>query len=139
MIKKGKSLDWLDTTADDAIDLAYDHKMDISGSIFRRMTELGMNQSELAEKTGMDRSQISRIITGKQNITIATLAKLEIALSFRLDKGFVYEASTPKRVFSANVNISQAADSRWQDFEGSHTDALSTSHQGFSLYKGAAA
>lgn len=64
--------------------------MDISESIFSRMIELGFTQSGLADNTGMDRRQISRIITGRQSITLSTLAKLEVALSFRLDEGFTY-------------------------------------------------
>lgn len=90
MIKQGISLEWLEQLEITPGDLAYDHRMDISGSIFTRMKELGMTQSNLAEKTGMERNQISRIITGQQNMTPSTLYKLEIALGFRLDKGFVY-------------------------------------------------
>lgn len=90
MIKQGVSLEWLEQVEVTPEDLAYDHRMDISGSIFTRMKELGMTQNDLAEKTGMERSQISRIIKGQQNITLSTLSKLEIALGFRLDKGFVY-------------------------------------------------
>lgn len=90
MIREGRDLTWLDSVAEDPHDLAYDHKMDISGSVYLRMKELGLTQRELAERTKMDRSQISRILSGKQNLTIATLAKLETALDFRLDAGFAY-------------------------------------------------
>lgn len=90
MIKQGVSLEWLEQLEITPEDLAYDHRMDISGSIFTRMKELGMTQNDLAEKTGMERSQISRIIKGQQNITLSMLSKLEIALGLRLDKGFVY-------------------------------------------------
>lgn len=93
MIHEGNSLTWLSEIEEDPTDLALDHRMDISGSIYTRMNELNMTQKDLAEATGMDRSQISRIITGKQNLTLATLAKLESALHFRLDSGFVYRPS----------------------------------------------
>lgn len=90
MIKQGVSLEWLEQVEMTPEDLAYGHRMDISGSVFTRMKELGMTQNDLAEKTGRERSQISRIIKGQQNITLSMLSKLEIALGFRLDKGFVH-------------------------------------------------
>ena len=88
MIRKGSDLKWLADEEISAKGLALDHRMDISGSVYARMKELGITQNELAELCDMDRSQISRIITGKQNITLSTLAKLEVALSFRMDQGF---------------------------------------------------
>ena len=90
MIKQGVSLEWLEQLEITPEDLALDHRMDISGSIYTRMRELGMTQNDLAKKTGMDRSQISRIITGQQNMPLSTLSTLEVALEFRLDSGFVY-------------------------------------------------
>lgn len=93
MIRDGSSLKWLAEERVGSEDLAHDHRMDISGSVYARMKELGINQNQLAERCGMDRSQISRIIAGKQNLTLSTLAKLEVALSFRMDQGFVYHAN----------------------------------------------
>ena len=92
MIREGSSLEWLAEEEISPEDLAYDHRMDISSSVYSRMKELGITQNDLADLCGMDRSQISRIITGKQNITLSTLAKLEVALSFRMDQGFTYQA-----------------------------------------------
>lgn len=93
MIREGSSLEWFAEEEISTEDLALDHRMDISGSVYARMKELGITQNELAELCDMDRSQISRIITGKQNITLSTLAKLEVALSFRMDSGFRYVCS----------------------------------------------
>lgn len=95
MIREGGSLEWLAGEETSAEDLALDHRMDISGSVYARMKELGVTQNELAKLCDMDRSQISRIITGKQNITLSTLAKLEVAPSFRMDQGFTYHAEQP--------------------------------------------
>lgn len=95
IIRDGSSLKWLAEEEVDSEDLAHDHRMDISGSVYARMKELGINQNQLAELCGMDRSQISRIIAGKQNLTLGTLAKLEVALSFRMDQGFVYRTERP--------------------------------------------
>ena len=101
MIKQGISLEWLEQVEITPEDLALDHKMDISGSIYTRMRELGITQNDLAKRTGMDRSQISRIITGQQNMTLLTLSKLEVALAFRLDSGFVY----PKKQANFDIDI----------------------------------
>lgn len=90
-IRDGGSLSYLiEEYNPTAEELANDHAMDISGSIFARMEEMGITQSELAKRLDMDESQVSRIIRGKRNITLKTLAKIEIALDFRLDEGFTY-------------------------------------------------
>lgn len=139
MIVKGKSLSWLDTTTDDPIDLAYNHRMDISGSVFSRMNELGMTQSDLAAKTGMDRSQISRIITGKQNITLSTLAKLEVALSFRLDEGFTHVTPSAGQTFTTKVPEPPVSASGWNPEADSPTRTLPASYKGFTVFEGVAA
>ncbi len=107
MIKQGISLEWLEQLEITPEDLALDHRMDISGSIYTRMRELGMTQNDLAKKTGMDRSQISRIITGQQNMTLLSLSKLEVALAFRLDSGFVY--SKKQANFDIDINVPTTA------------------------------
>ena len=83
-------------------ELEYDHLMDISGSIYARMQELGMSQRDLAAAADMDPAQISRIIKGNQNVTIRTLAKLENVLDFRLDAGFRYHPA-PSGELTASV------------------------------------
>ncbi len=103
MIREGSNLKWLADEEISAEDLALDHRMDISGSVYTRMKELGITQNDLAGLCDMDRSQISRIISGKQNITLGTLAKLEVALSFRMDQGFTYHAN---KLFMHGFSIS---------------------------------
>ncbi|MEE1045409.1 MAG: helix-turn-helix transcriptional regulator [Olegusella sp.] len=88
MIREGKSLAGLFDEAPTAEQLETEHKLDISIAVYRRMEELGMNQNDLAERMGVDRSQVSRILKGKMNITLRTIARLEEALGFRLDAGF---------------------------------------------------
>lgn len=139
MIREGKSLAWLDSKATDPCDLAYEHRMDISGAVFTRMTELGITQETLAEMAGMDRSQISRIITGKQNITLSTLARLECALSFRLDAGFAYDASPTAQEIVTEVKAPQATRSGWGLGDRPHHGTSTRKHQGFIVHKGAAA
>lgn len=90
-IRTGKSLEALQDVKLSDENLALEHRLDISASIYRRMKELGLNQKELAAKLGMNEAQVSRIITAKQNLTISTLAKIENALEFNLGEGFRYE------------------------------------------------
>lgn len=73
-----------------AEDLAWEHAMDISGSIHTRLSELGMSQRELAEKLGVSESRVSQIIKGDPGMTLKTLARLEEALDFDLGGGFSY-------------------------------------------------
>lgn len=97
MIRKERKLGWIDDVRESAEDLAFDHRMDISASVYRRLGELGLTQAQLAERMGVDQGRISRIITGKQNMTIGTIAKLEEALDFRLDEGFRYRGGPGRR------------------------------------------
>lgn len=73
-----------------AEDLLWMHSLDLSISICSRMEELGLTKKELAEKAGMKPSGLSRIISGEQNMTLSTIAKLEHALGIRFDSGFRY-------------------------------------------------
>lgn len=111
MIRKGKSLEWLLEEPIDADELLWDHKMDISGSIYKRMKECGVSQSELARKMKMDRAQLSKILSGNGNITLRTIARLEVALDFRLDAGFRYGLDASCQV--AEVSAWAQPYSRW--------------------------
>lgn len=89
-MRKGRSLEWLLSETEGVDDLLWDHKMDISASVHKRMEELGISQSGLALKMGMDRSRLSKILSGDANVTLRTIARLECALDFRMDVGFRY-------------------------------------------------
>ena len=73
-----------------AEDLATDHALDISASVYHRLKELNMTQSELAKRLGVDKSWVSRIIHGYPGMSLKTIAKLELALDIDLSSGFVY-------------------------------------------------
>lgn len=74
-----------------AEDLRWLHSLDLAISICTRMKELGLSKNKVAERAGMKPSALSRIISGEQNLTLATIAKLECALDVRFDAGFRYE------------------------------------------------
>jgi HTH-type transcriptional regulator / antitoxin HipB len=48
--------------------------------VLRRRQELGLTQTELADRLGIGRPNIYRIEHGKQNVTVDTLCKLAEAL-----------------------------------------------------------
>ena len=98
-----ESLEWLQDEHEDVEDLLYNHKMDISATVFRRMGELGINKTELAERMGVDNAVVTRIISGRQNVTLKTIAKLEDALGLMMDEGFKYY-ETRRGVHAATVS-----------------------------------
>ena len=49
-----------------------------------RMEELSATQQELAERIGCSQQNVSTILSGKANLTLGTIAKLEEALQFNL-------------------------------------------------------
>lgn len=73
-----------------AEDLAWEHAMDISESIYTRLQELSMTQKDLADALGVSAGRISQIIKGEPGMSLRTLAKIEHALDFELGSGFTY-------------------------------------------------
>jgi len=71
------------------------HAVDISESIWNRMDELGMSQSDLARKLGKNRSQVSRMLSVHGNMTLQTISELEQALGITLADTTPYEPATP--------------------------------------------
>lgn len=61
----------------------------ISIKVRHRMKELGITQKELASKLACTQQHISVLLSGKANMTLETMAKLEQALSFVLIKGLL--------------------------------------------------
>lgn len=49
-----------------------------------RMVELGITQKKLAEEMGCTQQHISVLLSGRSNMTLETIAKLEKALKFKL-------------------------------------------------------
>lgn len=70
------------------------HSIDISESIWNRMQELGINQTELAEMLGKSCSQVSRMLSAQGNMTLQTISELEHVLGITLADTTPYVAST---------------------------------------------
>lgn len=78
-----------------ADDLAWEHAMDISASVYSRLRELGMTQNDLAEKMGAAIEDVDRIIKGNPGMSLKELAQLEDALGLDLGSGFTYVPLKP--------------------------------------------
>ena len=49
-----------------------------------KMEELGLTPKSLAEKMGCSQQYVSKILKGKENLSIETLCKIEVALELSL-------------------------------------------------------
>ena len=52
----------------------------IALSVLDKMDELGLTQKALAERMGCSQQYVSRIVKGRENLSLETIAKLEVAL-----------------------------------------------------------
>ena len=59
----------------------------IAMAMLDKMEELGLTQKMLAEKMGCSQQYVSKILRGRENLSLETLCKIEDALSIQL----VYE------------------------------------------------
>jgi DNA-binding Xre family transcriptional regulator len=58
--------------------------LEVALRVLHLLRERGMSQAELAEKMGVSRQQVSKIVKGKENFTFETIDKLEKALDVTL-------------------------------------------------------
>ncbi len=61
--------------------------------ILRTLRAKNISQKELAEKIGVSPQQVSKIVKGKENLTLETISKLQTALGVSLMKVPVYQTS----------------------------------------------
>lgn len=61
-----------------------DHSVKIAAKILTSLREKNMKQYQLAEIIGVSAQQVNKIVKGKENLTLETIAKLENALSINL-------------------------------------------------------
>lgn len=52
--------------------------------VLRAIKNSSMTQKELAERMGVKPQQISKIVKGKENLTLETIGKLEKALNLKI-------------------------------------------------------
>ncbi|VBB13110.1 helix-turn-helix domain-containing protein [Burkholderia stabilis] len=59
--------------------------LNVARHILARMKELGINQASLAEKMGKKTPYISRLLSGRHNVTVETLSTAAHALGMKID------------------------------------------------------
>ena len=62
--------------------LGYSQK--VAMKMLERMEELGMTQKMLAEKMNCSQQYVSKVLKGKENLSLETLFKIETALNLKL-------------------------------------------------------
>lgn len=60
------------------------YSQNIAMMMLDKMEELGLTQKSLAEKMGCSQQYVSKILKGKENLSIETICKIEIALELSL-------------------------------------------------------
>ena len=63
------------------------HSQNIAMLMLDRMEELGMSQKQLAEKMNCSPQYISKVLRGRENLSLETLTKIENALEISIIKG----------------------------------------------------
>jgi transcriptional regulator with XRE-family HTH domain len=64
-------------------------KLVFSEEIGRMMDERGVSQAELARRLGTSRAYVAKVLRSTTNLTLATMAKLALALDARVDLSVV--------------------------------------------------
>jgi transcriptional regulator with XRE-family HTH domain len=89
-------------------------KIEIAEQIFCAMERKNLNRAQLAEKLGLDKSYISKVLKGNINLTIETIAKigkeLEAAWTIKLEDKPREEISpykdwTAARIFDMDTSV----------------------------------
>ena len=60
------------------------HSQAIAATMSNRMEELGMTQRVLAEKMNCTQQYVSKVLKGRENLSLETLCKIESALDIRI-------------------------------------------------------
>ncbi len=59
------------------------HSRSIAISMHEKMREEGITQTELAERMGCNQQYVSKLLKGCENLTLETIAKIEMALNLK--------------------------------------------------------
>ena len=60
------------------------HSQAIAATMSNRMEELGMTQRALAEKMNCTQQYVSKVLKGRENLSLETLCKIENALGIKI-------------------------------------------------------
>ena len=83
-VQKDTTLDQVkDVIADDMNAWMY-YSQAIAATMSNRMEELGMTQRALAEKMNCTQQYVSKVLKGRENLSLETLCKIENALGIKI-------------------------------------------------------
>ena len=83
-VQKDTTLDQVkDVIADDMNEWMY-YSQAIAATMSNRMEELGMTQRALAEKMNCTQQYVSKVLKGRENLSLETLCKIENALGIKI-------------------------------------------------------
>ena len=71
---RNENLPWMERSAQIALEILF------------RLEELGLTKKALAEKLCVSQAYVSKLVKGKQNLTLENISKIESALDFSLIK-----------------------------------------------------
>ncbi len=60
------------------------HSQIIAVKMLKRMDQLGMTQQALAERLNCNKQYVSKVLKGRENLTLDTISKIEDALDLHL-------------------------------------------------------
>ena len=63
---------------------AYEHALDIEFIVHREMMHLGLSKSDLAKRMGVSLQSLSKLLNSQPNMTLKTIARLELALGINI-------------------------------------------------------
>lgn len=78
------SLEQAENIIADDIDAWMLHSQAIAATMSDRMKELGMTQRVLAEKMNCTQQYVSKVLKGRENLSLETLCKIENALGIKI-------------------------------------------------------
>ena len=78
------SLEQVENIIADDIDAWMLHSQTIATIMSNRMEELGMTQRALAEKMNCTQQYVSKVLKGRENLSLETLCKIENALDIKI-------------------------------------------------------
>jgi transcriptional regulator with XRE-family HTH domain len=78
---------------------------EIAIKVLIRLKELGWSQAFLAEKMEVSPQQISKIVKGKENLTISTIVKLQEILDLALLASYNNKKSAPTNQYEQTIEL----------------------------------
>lgn len=70
----------------------------IALAVLRKLREQGMTQKDLADQLNISAQQVSKLLKGRENLTLETISKLEAVLNLDLVSVPVYVTTVTKEV-----------------------------------------